>query len=317
MLQTCLAQDPSKIGNIPRDTSFTIFSAYIKENSKYPFIKIAEARYSSDIAVDYDIVYCSLEKRNLHLDIFRSLNKNGLFPAVILVHGGGWKSGTKAQMHPIAVELAKAGFLAIAVEYRLSPEAEFPAAIQDLKTAVCWTRANSMIYSIDTNKIAVLGCSSGGHLAAMLGVTNNNQKFEKRECFEDYSCAIQAVIDIDGVLDMTDFSESGKDQNPEKPSVGKLWLGSSYEKNPVIWKEASPVNYVNCNSSPFLFLNSSFDRFHAGRDVLIETLNKCSIYSEVHTFPDTPHTFWLFHPWFNAMNKIISDFLNKIFIPIR
>ena len=118
----------------------------------------------------------------------------------------------------------------------------------------------------------------------------------------EHSSIVQAVIDVDGILDFTDPAESGKDNDPEKPSVGKLWLGYSYKENPKIWEDASPINYVNENTPPFLFINSSIDRFHAGREVLIEKLNRYNTYSEIHTFPDTPHPFWFFHPWFQTLH---------------
>jgi len=90
-------------------------------------------------------------------------------------------------------------------------------------------------------------------------------------------------------------------------------LGYTFRENPEIWNEASPTNYVDENSPPFLFINSSINRFHAGRDILVDKLNKYGTYSEIHTFPDTPHPFWFFHPWFNHTVKLVTDFLNKVF----
>ena len=307
------AQTEDKNIIIPRDTSFTVYSTYLKEYAKFPLIKIADSKLHENTAVGSSIVYNSIGNRNLHLDVFYPKRKTKLFPAVILVHGGGWRSGDKSQQVPMAQEIASHGFVAATVEYRLSPEAKFPAAIFDLKAAVRWIRANSSIYGVDSNKISILGCSSGGHLASMLGATNGNKKFEGNGDNLDHSSDVQAVIDIDGILDFTDPAESGKDQDLEKPSVGKLWLGYSYKDNPEIWRIASPINYGDSKTPPFLFLNSSIDRFHAGRDFFIEKLNQYQIYSEIHTFPDTPHAFWFFHPWFKPTTKIVIEFLDKIF----
>ena len=126
-----------------------------------------------------------------------------------------------------------------------------------------------------------------------------------------YGLAHQAVVDIDGVLDFTDPAESAKDTVPEKPSAGKSWFGASFKDNPDLWREASPINYVNGKTAPILFVNSSLPRFHAGRDEGIAKMNKLSIYSEVHTIQDTPHPFWLFHPWFDAAFRYIVTFLDK------
>jgi len=313
IMRVSFAQTQGEELFVPRDTSFTIFSTYVREIKKFPFIKIANPQLSDDIRIDTNLVYVSYGKRKLRLDILRPKDTSQNYPAVLLVHGGGWRSGDKFQQLPMAQELASAGFVAATIEYRLSPEALYPAAIFDLKSAVRWIRANSPFYCVDTDKIAVLGCSSGGHLVSMLGATNGNQLFEGDGNYLEYSSNVNAVINIDGILDFTDPAESGKDHDPEKPSVGKLWLGYSYEENPKLWEDVSPINHVDHNTPPFLFINSSIDRFHAGRDVLIEKLNRYGTYSEMHTLPDTPHPFWFFHPWFKPTTKIVIDFMNKIF----
>ncbi|NWF88658.1 MAG: alpha/beta hydrolase [Ignavibacteriaceae bacterium] len=307
------AQSEADEVKVYKDTSFTIQSAFNKEKIKYPFIKIAKTLLSPNILYDSNVVYKEYGKRKLRLDMFFPKENWQKYPAVILVHGGGWLSGDKSQQIPMAQELAAFGFVTAAVEYRLSPEAKYPAAILDLKSSIRWLRANSSKYNIDTNKIAALGCSSGGHLVSMLGVTNGNPKFELGESYIEHSSDVQAVVDIDGVLDFTHPAESGKDNDPKKPSVGKLWLGYTFNEKPDIWKEASPISYVDENTPPFLFINSSNDRFHAGRDKLIEKLNKHCTYSEVHTFANSPHPFWFFHPWFFPTINTITHFLNRVF----
>jgi len=305
-------EDETKI--FPKDTSYTVYSTYQKLVTEYPFIKIVKTELPDYIVFEESIIYETYGNRKLHLDIFHPLkNDNGLFPVVILIHGGGWKSGDKSMLHPMAAKLAENGFAVVTVEYRLSPEAKFPAAIFDLKSSIKWLKANSEKYSIDTNKIAVLGCSSGGTLAAFLGTTNGNMKFEPMNNFNTNSSDVHAIIDIDGVLDMTDPAESGKDDDPENPSAGKLWLGSTYKDNPEIWKEASPLNYVDENTPPIEFINSSINRFQAGRDEVIEKLKSYGTYFEVNTLPYSPHSFWLFSPWFDQTNGFVINFLQKVF----
>jgi len=121
------------------------------------------------------------------------------------------------------------------------------------------------------------------------------------------------IIDVDGILDFTHPAESNKDSDPLKPSAGKAWFGYSYKEKPELWMEASPFNYVTEKTPPILFINSSQDRFHAGRDYMIEKMNIYNIYSEVHTIPDTPHPFWLFHPWFKKTLDYTVTFLNRVF----
>jgi len=305
----------SESGNFSRDTSYTVYSAYQKVIKDYPFIKKVNVDTPENVVFEKDIVYTSYGNRNLHLDLFYPAQDDySPHPAIILIHGGGWRSGDKTMLHPIAIRLAENGYTAVSVEYRLSPEKKYPAAIYDLKTAVKWLKENSEKYNIDTNKIAVLGCSAGGTLASFLGVTNGKKKFELND--EDnikYSSNVQAIVDIDGILDFTDPAESGKDSNPENPSAGKQWLGFSYEDNPEIWTEASPLTYVNDKTPPMLFINSSINRFHAGRDEAIQILKDHSIYNEVHTISNTPHSFWLFEPWFEETISLTLNFLDRLF----
>jgi len=296
-----------------RDTSYTIYSTYNKLVKDYPFIKIVKTVFPDNVMLEKDIIFKKYGTRSLHLDLFQpELKTDRSIPVVLLIHGGGWNSGDKSMMNPIAAELASNGYVAACVEYRLSPEANFPAAIYDLKSAVKWLKANANKYNIDTNKITILGCSAGGTLAAFVGTTNGNHNFELTDNI-NYSSNVQSIVDIDGILDFTDPAESGKDSIPENPSAGKQWLGYSYKENPDIWIEASPLTYVDKNTPPMLFINSSFDRFHAGRDEAIQILKSHNIYYEVHTIPDTPHSFWLFEPWFEETINLTLDFLNLQF----
>lgn len=148
--------------NLTGDTSYTTYSTYQKLVKEYPFFKIIQPEISDEILFEENIIYRTLGNRKLHLDFFGPKNKKGkLFPVVILIHGGGWKSGDKSMLYHIAAKLSDSGYAAVAVEYRLSHEAKFPTAIYDIKSAVKWVKRNSYTFDLDTNKIAILGCSAG------------------------------------------------------------------------------------------------------------------------------------------------------------
>ena len=300
--------------DFPRDTSFTVWSAGKNIKKNFPVAEAVSEFTGLEIQTEKDVVYYSLKNRELHVDLFYpDKNVSGKIPAIILIHGGGWASGNKSHLVPMSQMLAVHGFFAATVEHRLSPEAKYPAAITDLKTFVKWVKKNAEKYNIDTAKIAVLGCSSGATLATFLGTTGENVKFSSHKFEEKISDKVHAIINIDGIVDFTDPAESGKDNNPEKPSAGARWFGFTYKQNPGIWMEASPLTYVNKNTPPTLFINSSIPRFHAGRDEFIAMLNQYGTYSEVHTIENTPHPFWLFHPWFDEIPGKITTFLNKVF----
>ena len=214
--------------------------------------------------------------------------------------------------HQMAQQVASHGYVAATVEYRLSEEAIYPAAVYDIKAAVRFLRSQAKKFSLDPNRIAISGTSAGGQLAALVGMTGEVNKFDCEEANLKVSAKIQAIIDIDGVLDFRDPNESAKDDDPLKPSAGAYWFGATLKQAPEKWTEASPIVYAGKNSPPILFINSALPRFHAGRDSVITILNRHGIYNEVHTIENTPHPFWLFHPWFEPTVGYMVAFLDKI-----
>lgn len=298
----------------PRDTSFTVWSTAQKIRKDFPGAVPVKEFGNLNISGEKDVVYFRLENRPLHADLFYPQPIAGRkIPAVILIHGGGWASGSKSHLVPLAQKLAANGFFAATVEHRLSPEAKYPAAVVDLKTFVKWLKINAAKYSIDTMKIAALGCSSGATLATLLGTTGGVPQFRSHLPGVKVSDKVQAIVNIDGIVDFSDPAESGKDNDPSKPSAGARWFGCTYRQNPEIWMEASPLTWVNEYTPPTLFINSSIDRFHAGRDSFTAVLHRNHIFYEIHTLPDTPHPFWLFYPWFDETWPLVISFLNKIF----
>lgn len=301
---------------IPRDTSFTPYQAWIKIRKDFPEARIVKPQLPEGVRAEADVVYATLPntpygKRELHLDLFRP-EKPGKYPVLLLIHGGGWRSGNKSMDVPMAQQIAAKGYVTATVEHRLSPEALYPAAVYDIKAAVRFLRANAKKYNIDPNKMAIAGSSAGGQLASLVGSTSGVEKFEGNEGKPGVSSAVQAIIDMDGVLDFNTPDEKGKDEEAAKRSAGTLWFGATFSKAPEKWTEASPIQYVGKNTPPILFINSALPRFHFGRDSVIAILNKHKIYTEVHTIDKTPHPFWLFHPWFEPTVGYMVDFLDKV-----
>ncbi len=288
------------------DTSYTIHSAYKKYKNNYPNIEIVKPQHFDNINEERDLVYKELGDRKLHLDAYINSDKT-LKPAVILIHGGGWKSGNKSLMEPLAQHIAAQGYACFTVEYRLSLEASFPAGILDVKRAIQFVKANANRFSMDTTKVAVLGCSAGGQMAALIGTTNNNKSFEdsgSEVCKR--SSTVNAIIDLDGIL-------AFKHPESSEGESANLWLGGNSEENLETWMEASALTHTDENTPPILFIGSKYPRFQAGRDDMIKILNQHHIYSEVENFPKAPHSFWLFHPWFKDTVIYITEFLNKTF----
>ncbi len=309
MLPEMMFERPKQImPDIPRDTSYTLESALKKYRKYYPFIQ--PALYDPASIMCKDVGYSNLGGRVLVLDLFFVNDKvKAPKPVVFLIHGGGWSSGDRSLMYPMADYLAQHGYAAVAVEYRLSPEAKYPAAVEDIKNAITWVVDHSAEYKIDPDRMAILGCSAGAQLAGLVGLTygtDNGSGNEKKR--------IVAIINIDGVMDFTGEEVLKNEDDPSrKETPASKWLGGRHHEIFEIWKEASPLYYVDEKSPPILFINSSQPRFHAGRDEVVEKLNQHSIYSEIHTLDDAPHSFWLFHPWYMKTVMFTTSFLDEIF----
>lgn len=299
---------------VPKDTSFALYSTYVKTKKAYPNIQMVSDAMPKRVKAKKDLTYCTINSsRNLSLDVYYPSRKvkNGS-PAVILIHGGGWRSGDRSQNIPLAQQLAKNGYVAVNVEYRLSAEALYPAAVQDVKAAIRWTRANAHLFRVDTSRIAVLGFSAGGQLASLVGTTNGMRKFDEgNSCNANYSSNVQAIVDLDGTLAFI-HPESGEGDDSKGKSAATLWFGVPKAENPALWHEAGALNHVGPQTPPILFINSSVARMHAGRTDMIAKLNQHGIYSEVQSFRNAPHVFPLFHPWFADTVKYTVNFLDKV-----
>lgn len=302
---------------IPRDTSYTPFSAWQKIEKQFSNVTLVKPQLPEGVSFEQNIIYSTLPntpygKRELHLDLFRP-KKAGKYPALVLIFGGGWRSGSKEAQIPMAQQIAAKGYVTAAIEYRLSPEALYPAAVYDIKAAIRYLRTNAGKYDINPDKIAISGSSAGGQLAALVGMTNRVKKFEGNKGNKNVSSSVQAIIDMDGILDFRTPEESAGDNQPDKRSAGAYWFGKTFKEAPDLWIEASPIEYAGKNTPPILFINSTQPRFHAGRDSLILILNTYHIYTEVHTIPYSVHSFWQVHPWFEPTVNYMVDFLDKIF----
>ena len=306
------AQSPAGLTGIA-DTSFSTYSAYISAKKKYPDIRIAEEVHATSIKEKYDIAYCTAGKRKLFTDAFVPLEKTKKKrAAIIILFGGGWRSGNRTQHYPLAERLAAMGYVCFTPDYRLSTEALYPAAVYDVKSSVQWVRKHAKQYHVDPNMISILGFSAGGELAAFTAATNNDLLYERNDCNKKISSRVNALIDIDGTLSFV-HPESGEGDDSRKISAASYWFGVSKKGNPDLWKQGSPLTHAGQSAPPALFINSSLDRMHAGRNDYIKILTSFNTYSEIHFFENSPHTFCLFHPWFEPTVKYIDDFLKKIY----
>ena len=227
------------------------------------------------------------------------------FPAILYLHSGGWFQGDQTEFQRHAAHMATKGFVGATIEYRLVPEARFPAQVQDSKAAVRWLRANASTYRIDTDRIGVTGGSSGGHLAAMLGTTPHIAEFEGDDGNAGFSSRVQAVAAFNGVLNLPALRSDGLIEN---------FLGASYEENPELWVKASPITYVGPESAPFLFLHGTDDRavpYQMSVDMM-NALQAAGVSAEIFTAVGAGHPFYFSDPWFQPTLEAIEEFFTRI-----
>ena len=147
------------------------------------------------------VLFGKVGDRELKLDLYRP-EKAATPPLIVYVHGGAWRAGSREQM-PLGA-LVRAGFAVASVDYRLSPEAPFPANVHDIKAAIRFLRGHASDWKLDARRIAIIGSSAGGHLAALVGVTNGNEDLEGNVGeFPDQSSDVQAIVSFYGAANLT------------------------------------------------------------------------------------------------------------------
>lgn len=296
--------------------NFTAESELVRQLPHYPFIRLATRPLADGVLFLPNLPYTPQGLASQCADLFLPAGnapKTELKPVLILVHGGGWRSGDKTLDHPLAHELALRGIAVVCLRYRLSTEALYPAAVLDVKAAIRWVRSMAAEYALDTARLTLGGSSAGGQLAALVGAVNGRYAPFENSWNARYASSVHRVIDIDGVVDfLHPDSKEGMDR-PQKPSAASLWWGVNRNADSLHWAElahqASASNHVHRGSADFLFLLSSQTRFSAGVIPMCAKLQACGASARVVRFPHSPHTFWLFHPWFALVADEMEAFV--------
>lgn len=215
-----------------------------------------------NVEVIRDVVYGTGGGRDLRLHIARPRERPvEPMPTVVFIHGGGWRNGRPdpARNFPLAAR----GYFTVAVEYRLSGEATFPAQIEDCKAAIRWLRANAATYNLDPDRIGVWGSSAGGHLAALLGTSIGVAEFEGQGGNPEQSSAVQCVVDLFGPADLTRIGDAPSSIRHTAPTSPESQLiGGPLLDNLDKARAASPVTYIDGTEPPFLI-------FHGEQDMVV------------------------------------------------
>lgn len=246
-----------------------------------------EWKLPEGLVADVDVEYSRVGER-VAMDIVRPAAP-GPHPAVVAIHGGGFRAGNRFGYRALCVKLAQRGYVAATISYRLAPRHQFPAAVEDAKAAVRFLRANAEKYGVDPSHIGVTGGSAGGHLALMAGLTGPLKVFEGTGPNRDQSSAVQAVVNYYGPVDFTESYGKSVDAHIVLP----MFLGGDLWNNRRDHILASPLHYVTPLAPPVLSVHGTEDKFVAYEHSVWITsrLIRAGAVAELETIPGAGHGF--------------------------
>jgi acetyl esterase/lipase len=266
--------------------------------------------FADGVSATFDIPYAALPGfRPLTLDIYTPRAQPAALPhpMVVFVHGGGWNSGDSRHATPftdfprVLAGLAAQGYVVASINYRLSQEARYPAALQDVKSAIRWLRGHATNYGGDMTRLAVWGVSAGGQLAALAGTTCGVMRFEPEgdTSMDAPSDCAEAVIDWYGATDLQTL-----DADNGKPAAAGFVAGSTSPQGsylgcepaacaPGLTRLSSPLAFISVNAPPFLIQHGAADVTVSLKQSqkLYDALKEKSVPAELVLYPDVGHDF--------------------------
>ncbi len=246
------------------------------------------ASVPDDVVFEEDIEFANPDNQHLKLDMARPKDGKGPFPSVICIHGGGFVAGTHKSYDSMCVELARRGYVAATVEYRLAPKYPFPACVHDVKAAIRFLRANAVQYNIDPDHIGATGASAGGHLAVFLAVTPGIKQFEGDGGNPETPSRIACAVNFYGPMDFTRIQGRSRSEPVLEP-----WLGGTITTHRRQHILASPLFWVTPSAVPVLSINGTKDDHvpHEQAAWITERLSTVGVEAELLILPDAGHGF--------------------------
>lgn len=261
-------------GEIERTGRLPNVAAHLDEQSVRPWSRPFRRTHPMVDRIS-DIAYGPHGERNL-LDVYRPRSGASDCPVLVYIHGGAWVMGSKDhQGLPLMHHLASQGWVCVAPNYRLGPADRFPSHLVDVKRAIAWIRQQGREYGADPDWIAVSGGSAGGHLAALVGLTENVAVYQPG--FEEVDTRVEAVVPLYGAYDLLDRHAVRPDRIQIHHLESKV-LGVSPESDHESWERFSPYSWVHADAPPFFVVHGRNDSllFHEDSAYFVDALRKVS-----------------------------------------
>jgi len=272
--------------------------------------------HARDIQITKNISYGEHE-RNV-VDVWRTSTTPSNAPVMLYFHGGSWVFGDKKdQGRPMLHEMVKRGWVVVTANYRLAPGSPMPAQIEDATRVLSWVKKNIGSYGGDPQRVVVSGGSAGGHLAALLCLTTNDETWRPKDVTGVTDWSVRGCISYYGVLEMT-----GDETHWNGHGRGLMYLlenrvvQQKYKENVALYESLSPIHRVSADSPPFLVIQG-------GNDTLVDVnvaRGFVKHFADVATapiyyveMPFAQHTFDLTaSPRTSAVTRAVVAFANSV-----
>jgi acetyl esterase/lipase len=268
-----------------------------------------QARLPKGTIIHGNIPYNNDTLKKHLLDIYLPADAKGKLPLIVFIHGGGWLGNDKyadmGYMPNTVNAMLENGFAVASIDYRFATQAVFPAILQDCNKAVSFLFDNANKYQIDESRIALMGFSAGGHLASLMGTSQNNKVSNLYFPNTYRPFKYKAVVDFYGPTDLVLLPGNEDAKSPEA-----LLIGATPLSRPDLAKAASPLTYIDKNDPPFLIFHGEKDNVVSNKQSKLFSawLNHYGVKNELTIVKDAPH-FGTMYDVEEIRSKVIS-FLN-------
>jgi acetyl esterase/lipase len=256
------------------------------------------------VTIERDVVFGTGGGRDLKCNVYTPPQPGPDRPAVLLVHGGGWVSGDRSQLHGYGILIGRLGYVCVATEYRLASESHWPAQIHDVKAALRWMRANAGRLGIDPKKIAVSGNSAGAHLSLMVAGTQNMPEFEGEGGNPGAGTEVAACVAFYGPAQLVGDGDELAEQLT-------FLFGKGYTAETA--RAASPVTYAAAGFPPTLLITGNKDELVPVESSfkMYRALTDAGAKAELHVYEGAPHAFDAIPDFGRQCASIMALFLDR------
>jgi acetyl esterase/lipase len=218
-------------------------------------------------------------------------------PVIVAIHGGGWRRFSKEEYEPTVAAFARLGYIVAVPNYQLSKPGSptWPINFEEIQDAVRWVRSHATDLGANPNKIAAMGASAGGHLAALLGTDTTPTS-------SDVSAKVQAVVDFYGPTDLAALQSESKDAS----GAIHQFLGTTPAQDPALYAAASPISHVSASDPPFLIVQGTVDPVvvESQSSKLAATLSAAGVPNQLVMIPGAGHGFGLKVGGHNLLSQV-------------